>query len=426
MTRIASIPAPALGPASAQRLVALGLGLGLGLPACSTPTPAIVLALSNKDDQQCPTTDCSMLPLPCRSVMSIQIVDRDDPSKIWHSQCSEVQFDTNRTMCSLGGVELDPATVLPVTDLIVEVAVFPASMIPSDPAHPNELQCPAHIKYSSANGFPQEQWPTPALGGRAYYHPGDPSVNVTLGCTDLMALEESCATSDLVSVTATVDDFESQSSVPGGSTSVASQLRVSVGEPHMGDTGFTLRVSDSRALDLVSSKGASASSVPIWQGDVDLQLHDYVCVDVVEAVAQTTAVLRCRPMGPSSRVEASGMWISRAEVQRILTALAPLASPPPLKFPDEGLTIGVVVDQAALGVPGMVVTSAAGNVRYLTGGGMLSATSTSSTGIFVAPDAPFGTVFSTSGPGRPTTNGVGGNVAGKLTVVVLQVGNQLP
>jgi hypothetical protein len=421
VTRAASIHA--LGSASAQRLVALGLGLGLGVPACSTPTPAIVLALSNKDDQQCPTTDCSMLPLPCRSVMSIQVVDRDDPSKILHSQCTEVQFDTKHTMCSLGNVELEPATALPVTDLIVEVAVFPASMIPSDPAHPNDLQCPAHVKYSSANGFPQEQSPTPALGGRAYYHPGDPSVNITLGCTDLMALEESCAISDLVSVTATVDDFETQSSVPAGSAGIASQLRVSVGEPHMGDSGFTLRVSDTRALDLVNSK--ASGGVPIWQGDVDLQLHDYVCVDVVEAVAQTTAVLRCRPMGPSSRVEASGMWISRAEVQRILTALAPLSAPP-LKFPDEGLTIGVVVDQAALGVPGMVVTSAAGNVRYLTGGGVLSATSTSSTGIFVAPDAPFGTVFSTSGPGRPTTTGVGGNVAGKLTVVVLQVGNQQP
>jgi hypothetical protein len=74
----------------------------------------------------------------------------------------------------------------------------------------------------------------------------------------------------------------------------------------------------------------------------------------------------------------------------------------------------------------MVVTSAVGNVRYLTGQNMLSATSTSSTGIFVAPDAPFGTMFSTSGPGRPTVTGIGGNVAGKITVVVLQVGNQQP
>ena len=263
------------------------------------------------------------------------------------------------------------------------------------------------------------------LGGRAFYHPGDASVNVMLGCTDLLMLEKSCAKSDLVNVTATVEDFATLSSVPASTAGIASQLRVSVGEPRMLDSGFALRVSDTRTLDLVSSNSSTSSSVALWQSDLNLQFHDFVCVDVVEAVAQTTAVLRCRPMGAGSRVEAAGMWISRAEVQSILSALTPLA-PQPVKFPDGGLTIGVVVDQAAIGVPGMVVTSAVGNVRYLTGQNMLSATSTSNTGIFVAPDAPFGTMFSTSGPGRPTVTGIGGNVAGKITVVVLQVGNQQP
>jgi hypothetical protein len=126
-----------------------------------------------------------------------------------------------------------------------------------------------------------------------------------------------------------------------------------------------------------------------------------------------------------TRVDAHGMWISRIDVEKILSALTPLSSPP-LKFPDEGLTVGVVVDQASLGIPGMIVTPATGTVRYLTGQGMLSASSTSSTGIFVSRDAPFGTVFATSAPGRPTAMGVGGNVAGKITVVVLQVGNQQP
>jgi hypothetical protein len=392
------------------------LAVGAALAACSTPTPSIVLTLSNKDEQQCPSTDCSSIPLPCKAVMSIQIIDRDDPSTIYHSQCTEVPFDTNHTMCSLGRVELEPVKPIPVTDLIVEVALYPASVIPSNPAKPNELQCPAHVKYSSANGFPMDQWPTPALGGRSFYHPGDPAVSVMLGCTDLMAIEQSCATSDLVTVTATVDDFETLSTVSPGPAGTASQLVVSVGEPRMVDGSFVLKPSESRRLDAVAPSGV----VPTWQRDVDLTFHDYVCIDVVEAVAQTTAVLRCRPMGTSSRVDASGMWISRLDVEKILSAL----SPPPLKFPDEGLTIGVVVDQAALGVPGMIVTPATGTVRYLTGQGQLSASATSSTGIFVSRDAPFGTVFQTSAPGRPTASALGGMVAGKITVVVLQVGNQ--
>jgi hypothetical protein len=408
------------------RTISAPLGLaavGLALAACSTPTPSIVLALSDRDEQQCPSTDCSKIDLPCKTVMSIKIIDRDDPSKVYHSQCTEVPFDANHnTMCSLGRVELDPLTPLPVTDLIVEIALYPASMIPSNPSSPDDLQCPAHVKFSAANGFPEEQWPTPALGGRAFYHPGDPAVNVTLGCTDLLAIEESCATSELVTVTATVDDFDTLSSVTPGPSGTASQLHVSVGEPHMdADGSFVLKASEGRALGPVSSSGP----VPTWQSDVDLKLSDYVCVDVIEAVAQTTAVLRCRPMGAGSRVDASGMWISRLDVQRILSALTPLA-PLPLKFPDEGLTVGVVVDQASIGVPGMIVTPAAGSVRYLTGQGVLSASSTSSTGIFVSRDAPFGTMFATSGAGRPIATGIGGIVAGKITVVVLQVGNQQP
>lgn len=388
------------------------------LAACSTPTPSIVLTLSNKDEQKCPSTDCGSIALPCRTVMSVRIIDRDDPATVYHSQCTEVPFDTNHTMCSLGRVELEAVKPIPVTELVVEVALYPASVIPSVPGKPNELQCPAHVMYSSANGFPEDHWPTPALGGRSFYHPGDPTVTVMLGCTDLKAIEQSCATSDLITVTATVDDFETLSSVSPGPTGTASLLTVSVGEPRRVDGTFVLKPGDSRPLDSVSPSGV----VPTWQSDVDLKLHDYVCIDVVESVAQTTAVVRCRPMGAGSRVDATGMWISRLNVEKILSAL----SPPPLKFPDEGLTIGVVVDQAAIGIPGMIVTPAVGTVRYLTGQGMLSAASTSSTGIFVSRDAPFGTMFETSAPGRATATGVGGMVAGKLTVVVLQVGSQQP
>jgi hypothetical protein len=65
-------------------------------------------------------------------------------------------------------------------------------------------------------------------------------------------------------------------------------------------------------------------------------------------------------------------------------------------------------------------------VKYLTGQGMLSTTGTSNNGIFVSRDAPFGTMFATSRPGRPTVTGVGGMVAGKITVVVLQLDNPPP
>ncbi|HZJ67162.1 MAG TPA: hypothetical protein VFD36_26830 [Kofleriaceae bacterium] len=393
--------------------------------ACSTPVPHLQLALADTEDQKCPFVDCSLIPMPCKTVMSLKFLDRDDPSVVYHEQCDEVPFDTtkNSTLCSLKAIDIEPV-LLPVRDMEVQVALYPASVIPSKPGvagGPDQLQCPSQVAYSVANGYPVENWPTPALGGRTFYHPGDATVTVRLGCTDLTAIEQSCAISDLVTVTATVDSFATLASVDSGPSGTASRLRVSVGEPRIVDGGFELRPDDTHTLQSVGGN----ASIPTWQSELDIEFNRYVCVDVLEAVAQTTAVLRCKPVSAGPRLDATGMWISRDDVQRILSALSP-SMPDPVKFPDEGLTVGIVVDQAAIGIPGVVVTPAMGSVKYLTGQGMLSTTGTSNNGIFVSRDAPFGTMFATSRPGRPTVTGVGGMVAGKITVVVLQLDNPPP
>src|SRR6185503_17333195 len=176
---------------------------------------------------------------------------------------------------------------------------------------------------------------------------------------------------------------------------------------------------DTRELDAVGGN----PTIPTWQSELAIKFNQYVCVEVIESVPQTTAVVRCKPVIAGDRIDATGMYLSRFNVEQILGALVPSA---PLKFPEEGLTVGIVVDQAALGVPGVVVSPAVGTVKYLTGQGMLSTSGTSSTGIFVSRDAPFGTMFATSGPGRPTAAGVGGLIKGKITVVVLQLDNPPP
>ena len=401
---------------------AWSIAMCAGLAACSTPVPSIEFRLSDTG-QKCPYLDCSLIPMPCKTVMSLKFVDLEDPSKVWHSQCEDVPFNPKApNLCSMEAVDIKPVP-LPVRNLEVQVALYPASMIPSkmpEGGGPEELQCPDHIDFA-ANGFPMEQWPAPALGGRTYYHPGDSTVTVELGCTDLLAIEQSCAMSDLVTVTATVDSFDTLASVQGGPGGTASQLHVSVGEPRMIDGDWRLWADDTHALESVRGGG----SIPTWQSEIDAKFNQYICVDVYESVAQSTAVVRCKPVIPSQRIDATGMWISRLAVQKILGALSP-SNPEPIEFPDEGLTVGIVVDQAAIGIPNMTVTPAMGSVRYLSGQGMLTTTGTSSNGIFVSRDAPFGTMFAATGPGRPMTTGVGGIIAGKLTVVVLQLGNTPP
>jgi hypothetical protein len=402
-----------------RRVAASSLGgcaaLALALAGCHTPTPSLHLELSSGDSQACPSTACENVALPCRAVMSIQIVDPDDRARPYLSQCEEVPFDNDRTMCSLSRVALD-ATALPVRDLEVQVAVFPMTMATPDPNQPSGLRCPSNVRYSAATGYPIEQFPSPALGGQAFYHPGDSTVVVKLGCTDLALLAESCAVASPVKVSATVEDFENLFPVPSGPA--ANQLRVSVGEPRLTDGGFVFTAEESRPLSPVRESEGTA----IWSDELDVQFAEHVCVEVLETVAQTTATLRCAPVGPNGEVgELRGVRISKATLQTVLGATSALA-PSVIEVPEDGITVGIVVDQASTPIEGMVVRSESA-IKYLSKEGVLvDDGGTSKRGVFVSTTAPFGTRFATSGGSRGEISALGGRVAGRVTVVVLQYG----
>jgi hypothetical protein len=384
---------------------ACGLVGALALAACSTPTPTLTFQFSGGPSQKCSSTQCTGIHMGCDAVMSIRIIDPQDPTGAWLSQCVSVPAMGPHDMCALNTVELSSRPI-PVRDLEVQIAVYAASELA-----PGE--CPTKVNYSDATGYPVEQVPTPSLGGRTYYHPGDAVVSVTLGCTDVDAFNDSCVAANIIPVTATVDAFPDESSV---TTAVASRLTVSVGEPRPSgvDGTFALRAADARMLAAVQASG----STPSWASDVDLHFTNYACVDVVESVAQTTASLRCRLASAADRLDLSGAWISKETLQTILAAL--VGSPTPPSFPDEGMTVGIVVDQSSVPVPGLVVNATAGTVQYLADPTKLGGTQTAVSGIFVSKDAPFGTVFSTAGPGRVAVSAIGGRVQGKLTIVVLR------
>ena len=70
---------------------------------------------------------------------------------------------------------------------------------------------------------------TPAIGGVAFYHPGDAETIVDLGCTDLAQLNDpTCTGESQVKVTAVVDDFDTNVSVQ---SSVADHLSLYMGDP---------------------------------------------------------------------------------------------------------------------------------------------------------------------------------------------------
>jgi hypothetical protein len=379
-----------------RRSAALRL-LGLLAPAaCSTPTPQIAIDPAGPPVQSCPSTDCSMVALPCDAVMSIRIVDPES-GQIFLDQCSPVPPDIKNDMCSLRSVNLD-ARQLPVQDLAVEVAVFPQAMLDVPAGGP---VCPSNIQYDAA-GFPISQ-PAPTFGRRAYYHPGDELVKIELGCTDFnpATVGATCGTPAANRISATVTDFKTR--VPVGST-IAMNLVVSVVEPVALGTSFAVNERDAVTL-------SPDDDDLTWSAPLTREFNNFECVEVFEAVPQSTPTLHCTDVhGVTSPL--SGVRIAVGDLPQIVGG----------EVPAGGITVGVVVDEQSNPVQDFTITPTTGTVSYPPAANSaddVSRTSTSMTGLFVSRDAPFGTQFFARG--QPTASAIGGLVAGKVTVVVVPV-----
>ena len=380
--------------------------LALAVAACGTPTPQIKLHLARTLSQQC-MANCADIPLPCNAVMSIRIVDHDDPSIRYLEQCAPVTPDNNYDVCSLNHIVLEQDAI-PVHELAVQIAVFPGEALgftgEGDPVCPD-------VNFNHANGLPVEEVGAPALGGETFYHPGDSEVDVTLGCTDLSAMRagKTCKNPTADALSATVVDFDTRAPVRAGQQGDAERLVVLVGEPHLFDGGYVLNASDTISLKL----DAEDTSSPVWTAAAEPAFVDNACVEVLEVGPQgSTASLHCAPVGDPPP-ELRGIWIKRDRLRSIVGSLG-LS-----EFPDEGLTVGMVVDGTANGVANYTVKpSGAGSVVYVSDDGLVGGSATSKTGIFVSRDAPFGTMFSATGM-KPTVPAVGGLVAGKVTIVIV-------
>lgn len=383
--------------------------------ACSTPVPTLSLTWAGPVSgangtapgtgaQACPASSCEGVPLECASVVSIRVLD-PSTSKVYIDQCEDLQVNGKRDMCAIGGIDLR-AVALPVAKLEVQVAVFAPSATAIDAD--GVRTCP-QIQYS-ASGFPVEAAPTPALGGRAFYHPGDSVVEVTLGCTDLTSLNRSCA-ANAVPVDATVEDFRSGLPLTGSDPTPES-LAVSIGEPRGSVGTVVLTSSDLKPL---APRGAA-----LWHSDaIGLAIDRYACTVVLENVAQSTSAVTCAiAPTPLDALALRGTYLPRDLLDTITKALRMTA------FPSEGLTIGIVVDSFGDPMPGVVVNADLDGKSYPVqyfAGDHFADTQTDASGIFVSTTAPFGTSFDTvTGPGQASFHGLGGLIANRATMVVLR------
>ena len=394
------------------------LAVVVAAAACNNPPLKLVYQVADGASQSCGGSSCSDVKMECDAVLSIRVVDPSRPTVPYISVCEPLARNRNHDLCTLASVDLPTDTELPKQTLEVQVLVWPRSEV-IDPAT-GEIDCTqTAIRFDATNGFPIDQIPTPALGGHAYFHPGDEQTVVTLGCTDLDALNDPvCIGASTVAVTATVDDFDTHVSVSGtvsGIPGLADRLNVSVGEPRLNPTGtsYVLNPADARGLDLLVP-----NPTPTWGANVDLMFQQHICLEVLEDGPQATTAVACDPV-ETPPFDIRGIRLSKATLQQVLTTLGMTT------FPDQGMTIGIVLDDLDNPSAGSVVTPTSGTIQYLSADRMaLVSGTTSASGVFVSVDAPFGTDFTAVGPLGQTVKKPGGLIDGKVTVVVLQYPNQ--
>lgn len=397
----------------------------LVLVACDTPPLTLRIRLTDGDAQQCissengnATTDCSKINMICDGVLSLRIVPPNQPEVPYVYMCTDLVGQPD--LCSIAGPSLEQAMV-PVPEQVLEIqlAVFERTSLEKD-ADGNYI-CP-RVEFA-ANNLPEtadtcfESDPSlcparPAVGGRAYYYPGDEKTVVELGCTDLSLLNgPACVGTNLIDVTATVNDFDTW--VPVSATA-AQRLTVSIGEPRA-DLSNLYTLTGTQPL-----AGPSSNVPPSWSSALDFSPESYYCVEVFEDIPQATRALVCRAITGKESTEGikmTGALLSKDTLDDVLTALGKPS------FPITGLVVGVVLDEFNRPMSGVKVSAVCGpsetcTVQYLSADRTaLTSDTTSANGIWISQDAPFGTLFQRSGTVQPT---FGGLVQGKVTIVVLQ------
>jgi len=396
-------------------VVAIGL-----VAACDPPPLTLRFTLTDGDSYRCigdtgvETTDCSDITMLCKGVLSVRIVPPDHPEFPYTSVCKVLSGGQNK-LCSIAGVDLpQPAMPVPEQTLEVQMAVFNKDDLPVDPDG-NPI-CP-RIEYA-ANGFPEPYEPCsssddpndcparPAVAGRAYYHPGDEETVVELGCIDT-GLLTTCSGPSSVDVFATVNDFDAAVPV---SASTADRLTVSIGEPKLAATYY--------ALTTTYPLDRTGTAPPAWNKlNSGFNPQATYCLEVFDDVPQTTRALTCANM-LQPRIDITGYLLARSTLSQILAALGK-----PI-FPDEGLVVGLVLNEFNVPQSGAtVLPSCMPNcqVQYLSADRMSLTTSgsTSSNGIWVSTNAPYNSTFGWLNQPNAAP-AFGGLVQGKVTIVVLQ------
>lgn len=388
--------------------------LWLVLAACEQPNARLTFTISDNPATNCGSTSCRDIPMPCDAVISIRIIDPDDPVPV-KAPCEVLPSSSRKDACPIESATLgDMPLTLKSKTYEFQIVVWPRAeveVLDADGNPTGQYDCAKHdVKFDAIYGFPVAQDPAPALGGHAFYHPGDDEIRVELGCPNLESLK-TCIPELDVEFSTSVRYFDTLNLFV--QTQQGKDLSIAVGEPALrdGDAVYSLKDDDLHKMKLDESNPFGA----LFKATFPSDFIDIACVQTFLPIAQSTATVKCStenvPPVESSLLLPYSVLLPKATLDGILLAMG-------TSFPVNGMTIGVVVDKSFAPLANETVeTSSPATIRYLSEDRTnLVAPRTSSNGVFVSTDAEFKTRFSV--PGAPEE--IGGRIKNVVTIVVIQ------
>ena len=404
------------------RSAALVLAGAAMLSGCRSEAESFRLRLTWLQDGAlgCPAADgaeatCSSIPMSCDARVLIRIVPDEIGGVPYYSQCFRLTDPVDA--CALADLDILPSAI-PNEMVRVQVAVWSEEQLATVPVSQlGDNGCPENL-FFDGSGQPlvqvEEPFPVPALGGEIYFPVGDRrEAEVRLACPRHDWLDLEACRLDKPFVHATIRDPSSWATVDPVE---ADKIEVRFGAPMPdGAGGWTL------GAGLEFLERAPGSEGAVWSKRLEGELPDSVgCVEVFLREPGTTLAATCQDVAVvDGEVEVSGFVVRKGLVDRVLRALA-LDD-----VPAEGLVVGIVVDHLNVPVAGARVTvSPATPIAYPTDDfDHIGLNATSSTGIFLATEAPFDTGWSAM-----TASGVGddgrargGLLADHVTVVIVRM-----
>ena len=408
--------------------------------------------LHHGDENRCELPDgdlamsCDDIPMSCVSVVMLRIVNPDpnEPER-YVEECLRIpDTDSLETLCALNRVAFTGEGRMPTDRVEVQLAIFARKQL--DPRGTAEAElmppiCPADVEFTATGFAHVSNDPQPALSGRAYAEGDDREVIIELGCHDLKLIND-CNQENVVDITTSVIDIETQLSVSGGKNGTATRLLVAAGEPYASGVEWIFDTTSSTPLALDNE-----GTVPFWFGpdievgtlDGEIPFADTACIEVLETLPGRTASIICyKPMQPlPNDLDLGGVLVRKPTLDLVLGALGLTEFPSDCSTGNCGLVLGIVVDDVGQAVPGVVVEDSTAplpsEVLYLSEDRTTTAgiTATTTSGMFISRTAQF---FTPEGPNTwtvtpapggpqidPLNTPVGGIISNRLTVLVFQV-----